>query len=146
MSSKTRKDYETEVRSWGFSHVFTWSDGPYVHPKPPHNWHSLIGSLHHLLHRPQAAPQPLSTNTYVHILALGMRGWHTNNSNAHYRPHSHSGLTTHLIVDGELTITYPKDEKPTKTTFSVGDRVDVDAGRVHEVWIGKGGCTYVIGE
>ncbi|KAI1479778.1 hypothetical protein F4774DRAFT_380966 [Daldinia eschscholtzii] len=30
MSNKSRKDYEAEVRSWGFSHVFTWTDGPFV--------------------------------------------------------------------------------------------------------------------
>ena len=69
-----------------------------------------------------------------------------NNRHAHYRPHSHSGLTTHLILRGELTITYPKDEKPEKTTHGVGARIDVDAGRVHEVWMGAEGCTYVIGE
>lgn len=68
------------------------------------------------------------------------------NSNAHYTPHSHQGLTTHLIVDGELTITYPEDKTPTKTTHAVGDRVDVAASRVHEVWVGPKGCTYVIGE
>jgi hypothetical protein len=51
-----------------------------------------------------------------------------------------------LILRGELTITYPADERPEKTTHGVGDRVDVDAGRVHEVWVGKEGCTYVIGE
>jgi hypothetical protein len=55
-------------------------------------------------------------------------------------------LTTHLILSGELTITYPRDANPEKTTYGVGDRIDVDAGRVHEVWIGKEGCTYVIGE
>lgn len=67
-------------------------------------------------------------------------------SNAYYGPHSHGGLTTHLILGGELTITYPKDANPTKTTYTAGDRLDVDAGRVHEVWMGKEGCTYVIGE
>lgn len=70
----------------------------------------------------------------------------SDNRNAHYSPHTHAGLTTHLILKGQLTITYPKDENPTKETFGVGDRIDVDAGRVHEVWIGKEGCTYVIGE
>ncbi|KAI0397730.1 hypothetical protein F5Y17DRAFT_322211 [Xylariaceae sp. FL0594] len=91
---RSRRDYEAEVRSWGFSTVFTWTDAP----------------------------------------------------NAHYSPHSHSGLTTHLIIDGHLTISYPNDPHPTRTTFSVGDRIDVDARRVHEVWIGPQGCTYVIGE
>ncbi|KAI0835382.1 hypothetical protein F5Y06DRAFT_276073 [Hypoxylon sp. FL0890] len=94
MSHKTRKDYEAEVRSWGFPHVFTWTDGP----------------------------------------------------NAHYKSHSHAGLTTHLILNGQLTITYPKDPNPEKKTYTVGDRIDVEAGRVHEVWIGSEGCTYVIGE
>lgn len=69
-----------------------------------------------------------------------------NSSNAHYSPHSHSGLTTHLILKGQLTITYPNDAQPEKKTFSVGDRIDVEAGRVHEVWMGAEGCTYVIGE
>lgn len=27
---KSRKEAESEVRSWGFGHVFTWTDGPYV--------------------------------------------------------------------------------------------------------------------
>ncbi|KAI0862927.1 hypothetical protein F4860DRAFT_470995 [Xylaria cubensis] len=60
--------------------------------------------------------------------------------------HSHNGLTTHLIVDGQLTITFPKDASPSKTTYSVGDRVDVEARRLHEVWVGPQGCTMVIGE
>lgn len=89
-----KADPEAEVRSWGFPHVFTWSDAP----------------------------------------------------NAHYTPHSHQGLTTHLILKGQLSITYPKDKDAVKTTYGVGDRIDVDAGRVHEVWMGPEGCTYVIGE
>lgn len=90
----TRSQDEKQVRDWGFSHVFTWTDGP----------------------------------------------------NAHYSPHSHSGLTTHLIRRGSLTITYPNDKSPKKETFGVGARLDVDAGRVHEVWMGSEGCEYVIGE
>ncbi|KAE9983340.1 hypothetical protein EG327_005501 [Venturia inaequalis] len=70
----------------------------------------------------------------------------TDAPNSHYRPHTHAGLTTHLILDGQLTITYPKDENPTKETFGPGARLDVDAGRAHEVWMGPEGCTYVIGE
>jgi hypothetical protein len=64
----------------------------------------------------------------------------------HYPPHSHRDLTTHLILRGELIITYPEDESPTKQRFGSGSRLDVEAGRVHEVWIGPAGCTYVIGE
>ncbi|KAJ5510646.1 hypothetical protein PEX1_015030 [Penicillium expansum] len=76
----------------------------------------------------------------------------TDGSNAHYSPHSHSGLTTHLIRRGSLTITYPEDNaklhngEVIKETFRVGERVDVPAGKIHEVWIGNEGCEYVIGE
>ena len=63
-----------------------------------------------------------------------------------YPPHSHDNVTTHLILRGELTITYPDDASPKKETFGVGARLDVEAGRKHEVWIGSQGCTYVIGE
>lgn len=66
--------------------------------------------------------------------------------NAQYAPHSHDSLTTHLIRRGALTITYPGDERPVKETFGVGSRVDVEGGRVHEVWMGDRGCEYVIGE
>ncbi len=65
---------------------------------------------------------------------------------AYYHPHSHAELTTHLVLRGNLTIWYPKDDRPEKRTYAVGDRIDVDAGRIHEVWIGTEGCTYVIGE
>ncbi|KAJ9662445.1 hypothetical protein H2198_001334 [Neophaeococcomyces mojaviensis] len=93
IASSARED-ENQVRQWGFSHVFTWSD-------PPH---------------------------------------------AHYPPHSHSGLTTHLIRRGELTITYPEDGDGKKETYGVGARLDVPAGKLHEVWMGSSGCSYVIGE
>jgi len=92
--AKSQQELEQDVRSWGFSHVFTWTDGP----------------------------------------------------NAYYNPHSHAGLTTHLILKGQLTITYPKEPDAIKTTYGVGDRIDVDAGRTHEVWMGPEGCTYIIGE
>ncbi|KAM0522132.1 hypothetical protein ACHAPS_006102 [Verticillium nonalfalfae] len=58
----------------------------------------------------------------------------------------HRALTTHLITKGSLTITYPEDESPVKETHGVGERVDVAAGRQHEVWVGTQGCTMVIGE
>ncbi|KAK3394115.1 hypothetical protein B0H63DRAFT_444300 [Podospora didyma] len=74
----------------------------------------------------------------------------TDRPGAHYEPHSHAGLTTHVILKGELTIAYPTEDKTIKdvlkTTYKAGDRIDVDAGQVHEVWIGGTGCTYVIGE
>lgn len=51
-----------------------------------------------------------------------------------------------------MTITYPEDNKALyngeirKETHAVGARIDVPAGKLHEVWIGKDGCEYVIGE
>ncbi|CRK27256.1 hypothetical protein BN1723_003442 [Verticillium longisporum] len=38
------------------------------------------------------------------------------------------------------------DESPVKETHGVGERVDVAAGRQHEVWVSTQGCTMVIGE
>jgi len=70
----------------------------------------------------------------------------TASSNAYYAPHKHSSLTTHLILRGQLTISYPDDPSPKKETFGPGAVVDVDAGKRHEVWMGSEGCTYVIGE
>lgn len=64
----------------------------------------------------------------------------------HYAPHSHASLTTHLIVAGELTLWYPNETSQQRVTYGPGSRVDVEAGRVHEVWVGDEGCTYVIGE
>lgn len=70
----------------------------------------------------------------------------TRRSNAHYPPHKHSGVTTHLILNGSLTYTYPNEPDAKKETLGVGGRWDVDANKVHEVWVGEQGCTYVIGE
>jgi hypothetical protein len=68
------------------------------------------------------------------------------NSNSYYSPHKHSGVTTHRVLSGELTVSYPDDAQPAKETIGVGGRFDVEAGRRHEVWVGSEGCTYVIGE
>ncbi|KAH9878836.1 hypothetical protein J1614_002270 [Plenodomus biglobosus] len=102
--ASAQKEAERKVRSWGFNHVFTWTDQP----------------------------------------------------NAHYTPHKHSSKTTHLVLRGSLTYAYPNDadddsegaKEPavSKTTIGPGARWDVDANRVHEVWVGEEGCVYVIGE
>lgn len=76
-----------------------------------------------------------------------VRGWGfhhvftwTDSPRAHYPPHSHAGLTTHLIRRGSMTITYPNEANPAKETFGVGARIDVAAGKIHEVWIGDQGA------
>lgn len=49
-----------------------------------------------------------------------------------------------------MTITYPEDNAKTgevkKETYGPGSRIDVPAGKLHEVWIGPEGCEYVVGE
>jgi len=45
-----------------------------------------------------------------------------------------------------MTITYPDDSDAGRETFGVGGRIDVEAGRRHEVWMGGEGCEYVVGE
>ncbi|KAF7717246.1 RmlC-like cupin domain-containing protein [Penicillium ucsense] len=73
----------------------------------------------------------------------------TDGSKGYYAPHSHRGLTTHLIRQGTFTITYPDENsngEVKKETFGPGARIDVPAGKLHEVWIGEEGCEYVIGE
>ncbi len=50
------------------------------------------------------------------------------------------------MISGELTLWYPNEADREKKTFGPGARIDVDAGQVHEVWMGSEGCTYVIGE
>lgn len=125
---KSRSDDERLVREWGFKHVFTWTDGRYYHLLP----------LHFLLRFGMSMPSESFTDSL--------------SSNAYYPPHSHRGLTTHLIRRGSLTITYPDDNSKLyngevkKETFGVGARIDVPAGKLHEVWIGNDGCEYVIGE
>ena len=72
--------------------------------------------------------------------------------------HTHSTLTTHLILRGEITL---REEGNAMKTFKQGDRVDVGANVKHEAWVGPQvpiprrfercsdqvkGCTYVIGE
>lgn len=51
-----------------------------------------------------------------------------------------------------MTISYPEANakidsgEAKKETYGVGERIDVPAGKLHEVWIGDEGCEYVIGE
>ena len=129
----TRAECEKMVKQWGFSHVFTWTDSRYVTPFSFPFWDvSLV----------QARAR----------MANSERSKYMEDSGAYYPPHSHSGKTTHLIRRGTLTITYPEENavlhngEIKKETFVVGDRVDVPAGKIHEVWIGSEGCEYVIGE
>lgn len=62
--------------------------------------------------------------------------------NAYYPDHTHDGLTAHIILDGEMTLTVHGKSQ----TYRSGDRCDVEAGEVHSAKMGPSGCRYLIGE
>jgi mannose-6-phosphate isomerase-like protein (cupin superfamily) len=59
-----------------------------------------------------------------------------------YSDHTHGGVTAHVILDGEMTLTMGAKSE----TFRVGDRCDVPAGAVHSAQMGPQGCRYLVGE
>jgi mannose-6-phosphate isomerase-like protein (cupin superfamily) len=61
---------------------------------------------------------------------------------ASYPDHIHAGLTAHIILDGEMTIT----TNGSSQTYRAGDRCDVPAGAVHSARMGPRGCRYLVGE
>jgi quercetin dioxygenase-like cupin family protein len=61
---------------------------------------------------------------------------------ANYPDHTHDGLTAHVILDGEMTLTF--DGQP--RTYKAGDRIDVPAHTVHSAKMGPVGCRYLVGE
>jgi mannose-6-phosphate isomerase-like protein (cupin superfamily) len=61
---------------------------------------------------------------------------------AFYPDHTHAGLTAHIILDGEMTLTMDGASH----TYREGDRCDVPAGAVHSALMGSRGCCYLIGE
>jgi len=61
---------------------------------------------------------------------------------AHYPDHTHPGLTAHIILSGEMTLTMGGISK----TYRVGDRCDVPQGAVHSARMGPNGCRYLVGE
>ena len=85
---------------------------------------------------------PYEPQSHTHTQRLLMIFFRTRN--AHYPPHLHAGKTTHLILSGTLSIAYPP--ATAQVVYGAGDRVDVEARRVHEVWMGEEGCVYVVGE
>ena len=59
-----------------------------------------------------------------------------------YPEHSHEGLTAHIILDGEMTLSMLGSSK----TYHAGERCDVPAGAAHVARMGPDGCRYMIGE
>ncbi len=67
---------------------------------------------------------------------------HQDRSGAYYPDHTHGGVTAHIVLDGEITVT----SEGKTVTYGPGDRFDVPAGEVHSAKIGPAGCRYMIGE
>jgi len=67
---------------------------------------------------------------------------HRDSPDAYYPDHTHSGITAHIILDGEITVT----SEGQTSTYKTGDRFDVPSGEVHSAKIGPDGCRYMIGE
>jgi quercetin dioxygenase-like cupin family protein len=63
-------------------------------------------------------------------------------ASAFYPEHTHEGLTAHIILDGEMTLSMRGVTK----TYHVGERGDVPASAVHAARMGPEGCRYIIGE
>lgn len=61
---------------------------------------------------------------------------------AHYGEHTHSSLTAHIILDGEMKLT----TREGTATYRKGERCDVPAGAVHSAKMGPLSCRYLIGE
>jgi mannose-6-phosphate isomerase-like protein (cupin superfamily) len=62
--------------------------------------------------------------------------------NAFYPDHTHAGLTAHIILNGEMTLTMKGESR----TYRAGERCDVPAGAVHSAQMGANGCRYLVGE
>ncbi|HKS83381.1 MAG TPA: cupin domain-containing protein [Candidatus Acidoferrales bacterium] len=61
---------------------------------------------------------------------------------AFYPDHTHAGITTHVILDGEMTLKM----NGTSRTYRAGERCDVPAGATHSAKMGPQGCRYLVGE
>jgi quercetin dioxygenase-like cupin family protein len=62
--------------------------------------------------------------------------------NQFYPDHTHAGLTAHIILEGEMTLTTNGQSQ----TYRSGDRCDVPARAVHSAKMGPGGCRYLVAE
>jgi mannose-6-phosphate isomerase-like protein (cupin superfamily) len=62
--------------------------------------------------------------------------------NTFYADHTHTVETSHIILEGEMTLTHGGATH----TYAAGERCDVPAGAVHSARMGPLGCRYLIGE
>ncbi len=132
MAPKSRNEAEAEVRSWGFPHVFTWTDSPWVLTHLSFHSTMIMTSWQeqplfpaHAQWRDDAFDIKVSWTKRV----LLWKVWEADKKRS-----------------GKFTVCYPSETPDKKETFGQGARIDVAKGLLHEVWIGDEGCTYVIGE
>jgi len=78
----------------------------------------------------------LTAEGFSHIFV-----WH-DGPGACYPDHTHAGLTAHIILNGEMTLTTNAGSR----TYHVGDHCDVPGGAVHSARMGPRGCRYLVGE
>jgi mannose-6-phosphate isomerase-like protein (cupin superfamily) len=62
--------------------------------------------------------------------------------NTFYPEHAHSGMTAHVILEGEMTLTWEGQTR----TFKAGERANVPAGAIHSARMGPRGCQYLVGQ
>ncbi len=84
----------------------------------------------------QTLEQQLRSEGYIRVFV-----WR-DAPGAVYPDHTHASDTTHVVLEGEITVTTADGSRTCKR----GDRFDVPAGALHSARVGAQGCTYLIGE
>jgi mannose-6-phosphate isomerase-like protein (cupin superfamily) len=62
--------------------------------------------------------------------------------NVYYPEHRHPGVSAHIILEGEMTVSLDGQER----TYKPGERFDVPAKTIHTARMGPEGCKYLVGE
>ena len=60
---------------------------------------------------------------------------------AFYPEHTHACLTTHIILEGEMTLTMNGQSKK----YGAGERFDVPSDAAHSARVGPAGCRFLVG-
>jgi mannose-6-phosphate isomerase-like protein (cupin superfamily) len=95
----------------------------------------VCGTLFIAMNETEARKQ-LKAEGFAHIFE-----WQ-DGPGAYYPDHTHAGITAHIVMEGEMTLTFGGSAR----TFRAGDRCDVPAGATHSARMGPSGCRYVVGE
>lgn len=66
---------------------------------------------------------------------------HKDGPDFEYAEHEHPVFTTHIILDGTMTIW----QGGTEQTYTTGERIDFEKGVPHRAKMGPKGCVFVTG-